>query len=94
GQGNARNQNGNAINDNIRGDVRNVIENNDRRGCTYKEFLPCSPKEYDWKGGVVVYTRWIKKMESVQDMNGCGNNQKVKYSVGSFVGKALTLWNS
>ncbi|GKA46749.1 hypothetical protein Tco_0739632 [Tanacetum coccineum] len=32
-QGNCRNQNGDAVNDNIRGDVRNVIENNDRRGC-------------------------------------------------------------
>nr|GEX98510.1 putative reverse transcriptase domain-containing protein [Tanacetum cinerariifolium] len=39
GQGNGRNQNDNAINDNIRGDVS--------RGCTYKEFLACNPKEYD-----------------------------------------------
>ncbi|GKD09608.1 hypothetical protein Tco_1189293 [Tanacetum coccineum] len=31
--GNGRNQNGDAVNDNIQGDVRNVIENNDRRGC-------------------------------------------------------------
>ncbi|GJY13004.1 hypothetical protein Tco_0382313 [Tanacetum coccineum] len=86
GQRNGRNQNGDAINDNIRGDVRNVIENNDRRGCTYKEFLACNPKEYDGKGGAVVYTRWIEKMESVQDMSGCGDNQKVKYTAGSFVG--------
>ncbi|GJZ69618.1 hypothetical protein Tco_0633168 [Tanacetum coccineum] len=70
GQGNGRNQNGDAINDNIRGDVRNVIENNDRRGCTYKDFLAYNPKEYDGKGGVVVYTRWIEKIESVQDMSG------------------------
>ncbi|GJR81577.1 hypothetical protein Tco_0152362 [Tanacetum coccineum] len=42
--GNGRNQNGDAVNDNIRGDVRNVIENNDRRGFTYKEFLACNPK--------------------------------------------------
>ncbi|GJT21241.1 hypothetical protein Tco_0891178 [Tanacetum coccineum] len=47
------------------GDIRNVIENNDRRGCTYKEFLACNPKEYDGKGGDVVYTRWIEKIESV-----------------------------
>nr|GEX64375.1 hypothetical protein [Tanacetum cinerariifolium] len=51
GQGNGRNQNGDAINDNIRSDLRNVIENNDCRGCTYKEFLACNPKEYDGKGG-------------------------------------------
>ncbi|GJU23370.1 hypothetical protein Tco_1156712 [Tanacetum coccineum] len=46
-QGNNRNQNGDAVNDDIQGDVRNVIVNNDRRGCTFKEFLACNPKEYD-----------------------------------------------
>ncbi|GJW19893.1 putative reverse transcriptase domain-containing protein, partial [Tanacetum coccineum] len=94
GQGNGRNQNGNAVNDNIRGDVRNVNENNDRRGWTYKEFLTCNPKEYDEKGGAVVYTYWNKKMDSVQDISGYGDNQKVKYTASSFVGKALTWWNS
>ncbi|GKE67587.1 hypothetical protein Tco_1521748 [Tanacetum coccineum] len=66
----------NIVNDNIQGDVRNVIMNNDGRGCTYKEFLACNPKEYDGKGGAIVYTRWIEKMESIQDMSGCGDNQK------------------
>ncbi|GJR78286.1 putative reverse transcriptase domain-containing protein [Tanacetum coccineum] len=33
-------------------------------------------------------------MESVQDMSGCSIDQKVKYTPGSFVGKALTWWNS
>nr|GFA24126.1 reverse transcriptase domain-containing protein [Tanacetum cinerariifolium] len=70
GQGNCRNQNGNAVNDNIRGDVS--------RGCTYKEFLACNPNEYDGKGGAIVYTCWIEKMESVQDMSGCRDSQKVK----------------
>ncbi|GJX63979.1 putative reverse transcriptase domain-containing protein [Tanacetum coccineum] len=63
GQGIGRNPNGDAVNDNIRGDVS--------RGCTYKEFLACNPKEYDGKGGAIVYTRWIEKMESVQDMSVC-----------------------
>ncbi|GJZ41678.1 hypothetical protein Tco_0588564, partial [Tanacetum coccineum] len=94
GKGIGRNQNGDAINDNIRGDVGNVLENNDRRGYTYKEFLACNPKEYDGKGGAIVYTRWIKKMKSVQDMSGCRDSQKVKYTAGSFFGKAFTWWNS
>ncbi|GKB56729.1 hypothetical protein Tco_0912915 [Tanacetum coccineum] len=54
-------------------------------GCSYKEFMACNPKDYDGKGGVIVYTRWIEKMESVQDMSGCGENQKVKYIAGSFI---------
>ncbi|GJU39324.1 putative reverse transcriptase domain-containing protein [Tanacetum coccineum] len=58
-QGNGRNQNGDVVNDNIQGDVRNAIENKD-----------------------------------LQDMSGCRDNQKVKYTVRSFVGKALTWWNS
>ncbi|GKC40093.1 reverse transcriptase domain-containing protein [Tanacetum coccineum] len=86
GQGNGRNQNDDAANDNIRGDVS--------RGCTNKEFLACNPKEYDGKGRAIVYTNWIEKMESVQDISGCRDNQKVKYTAGSFVGKALTWWNS
>nr|GEV08138.1 reverse transcriptase domain-containing protein [Tanacetum cinerariifolium] len=40
-------------------------------GCSYKEFLACNPKEYDDKGGVVVLTHWIEKMDSVHDMSGC-----------------------
>ncbi|GJR74063.1 hypothetical protein Tco_0086428, partial [Tanacetum coccineum] len=86
GQGNVRNQNGDAVNDNIRGDVS--------RGWTYKEFLACNPKEYDGKGGAIVYKRWIEKMDSVQDMSGYRDSQKVKYTAGSFVDKALTWWNS
>ncbi|GJY12508.1 putative reverse transcriptase domain-containing protein [Tanacetum coccineum] len=48
----------------------------------------------DQGGRVLCFTRWIEKMESVQDMSGCSINQKVKYSANSFVGKALTWWNS
>nr|GEU35274.1 putative reverse transcriptase domain-containing protein [Tanacetum cinerariifolium] len=83
-------QGNNQGNDNIQGNVGNVTMNNNRVGCTYKEFLACNPKEYDGKGGVVVYTCWIEKMESFQDMSGCGDNQKVNYTAGSFIGKALT----
>ncbi|GJY06079.1 putative reverse transcriptase domain-containing protein [Tanacetum coccineum] len=89
-----RNQNGNVVNENVQENVRNVIVNGNRVGCSYKEFLACNPKEYDGTGGVVVLTSWIEKMESVHDMSGCSIDQKVKYTAGSFVGKALTWWNS
>ncbi|GKF76487.1 hypothetical protein Tco_0228957 [Tanacetum coccineum] len=93
-QGNVRNQNGNVVNENVQGNVGNMIVNGNRVGCLYKEFLACNPKEYDGKGGVVVLTRWVEKMESVHDMSGCSVDQKVKYTADSFVGKALTWWNS
>ncbi|GJT40452.1 putative reverse transcriptase domain-containing protein [Tanacetum coccineum] len=101
-RGNVGNQNGNMVNENVQENVGNVIVNGNWVGYSYKEFLACNPKEYDGKGGDVVLTRWIEKMENVQDMSGCSNDQKVKYTAGSFVGKALThemqkleyeLWN-
>ncbi|GKA72095.1 putative reverse transcriptase domain-containing protein [Tanacetum coccineum] len=58
------------------------------------EFLACNPKECDGKGGDVVLTRWIEKIESVYDMSGCSIDKKVKYTASSYVGKALTWWNS
>ncbi|GJS03572.1 putative reverse transcriptase domain-containing protein [Tanacetum coccineum] len=93
-QGNVGNQNGNVVNENVQENVRNMLVNGNRVGCSYKEFLSCNPKEYDGKRGVVVLTRWIKKMENVQDMSGCSVDQKVKYIAGLFMGKALTWWNS
>ncbi|GJS38473.1 hypothetical protein Tco_0563516 [Tanacetum coccineum] len=53
-RGNVGNQNGNVVNENVQENVRNVIVNDNRVGCSYKEFLACNPKEYDGKGGVVV----------------------------------------
>ncbi|GKE32801.1 putative reverse transcriptase domain-containing protein [Tanacetum coccineum] len=84
-QGNVGNQNGNVVNDNVQENVRNVLVNGNRVGYSYKEFLACNPKEYDGEGGTIVLTRWIEKMESVQDMSGCSIDQKVKYTAGSFV---------
>ncbi|GJX16289.1 putative reverse transcriptase domain-containing protein [Tanacetum coccineum] len=102
-RGNVGNKNGNVVNENVVENVRNVLVNGNQVGCSYKEFLTCNPKEYDGKGGAVVLTHWIEKMVSVHDMSACSIDQKVKYTAGSFMGKALTchemqklkfeLWN-
>ncbi|GKD22979.1 hypothetical protein Tco_1224682, partial [Tanacetum coccineum] len=87
---------------NVGENVGNVLVNGNWVSCSYKEFLACILKEYDSMGGAVVLTHWIEKMENVQDMSSCSNDQKVKYTAGSFVDKALThemqklefeLWN-
>ncbi|GKD46084.1 putative reverse transcriptase domain-containing protein [Tanacetum coccineum] len=75
----------------LRENIGNVIVNGNQVGCSYKEFLACNPKEYDGKGGVVVLTQWIEKMESVQDMSRCSIDQKVKYTAGSIL--ETELWN-
>ncbi|GKB99831.1 hypothetical protein Tco_0985968 [Tanacetum coccineum] len=84
-QGNDGNQNGNIVNKNVLENVKNVLVNGNLVGCSYKEFLACNPKEYDGKGGAVVLTRRIEKMENVQDMSGCSFDQKVKYTTGSLM---------
>nr|GEX49749.1 retrovirus-related Pol polyprotein from transposon 17.6 [Tanacetum cinerariifolium]GEX73153.1 retrovirus-related Pol polyprotein from transposon 17.6 [Tanacetum cinerariifolium] len=84
-QRNVGNQNGNVVNENVQESVRNVLVNGKRVGCSYKEFLACNHKEYDGKGGAVVLTRWIKKIEFMHDMSGCSIDQKVKHTAGSFV---------
>ncbi|GJY46916.1 hypothetical protein Tco_0435979 [Tanacetum coccineum] len=53
GQGNGRNQNGDVVDDNIRGDVS--------RGCTYKEFLAYNPMELS-RGGTLKSTHKVEKM--------------------------------
>ncbi|GJR98480.1 hypothetical protein Tco_0270654 [Tanacetum coccineum] len=93
-RGNIGNQNGNVVNENVQENMGNVLVNGNWVGCLYKEFLACNPKEYNGKGGAIVLIHWIKKMENIQDMSSCSNDQKVKYTTGSFVGKALTWWNS
>ncbi|GJU12094.1 putative reverse transcriptase domain-containing protein, partial [Tanacetum coccineum] len=62
-RGNVGNRNGNVVNENVQANIGNVIVNGNRVGCSYKELLACNPKEYDGKGGVVVLTRWIEKMD-------------------------------
>ena len=63
-------------------------------GYTYKEFAACKSKEFDGKGGAVALTRWIEKMESVMDISGCNEGQKVKYAASSLINKALNWWNT
>nr|GEY35222.1 retrovirus-related Pol polyprotein from transposon TNT 1-94 [Tanacetum cinerariifolium] len=69
--------------------VRNVLVNDNQVGCLYKEFLACKPKEYDGKGGDVVITRWIKKIENVQDMSGCSIDQKICGMVAAMKPKTM-----
>ncbi|GJW15098.1 putative reverse transcriptase domain-containing protein [Tanacetum coccineum] len=57
--------------------------NSGNNGCTFKAFQSCNPKEYDGKGGAIVLTRWIEKMENVIDNSRYAEIQKVKYAASS-----------
>nr|GEY03128.1 reverse transcriptase domain-containing protein [Tanacetum cinerariifolium] len=69
----------------------NGIGNN---GCTYKGFVACGPQDFDETGCAVALTRWIEKIESMIDNSRCLANKRVKYAASSFIGKALTWWNT
>ncbi|GKC13725.1 putative reverse transcriptase domain-containing protein, partial [Tanacetum coccineum] len=90
-QGNIVNQNGNVVIENVQENVRNVIANGNRVGCSYKEFLACNPKEYDGKGGFNVVESQIatakpesavKKRElmgePIKDKNGRDDNKRTR----------------
>ena len=83
-------KNGNMVDENVQSNDRNALVDNNRVGCSYKKFLACNSKEYDGKGGVVVYTRWVEKMELVQNMSGCGNDKKWSTLMVHLFGKDLT----
>ncbi|GKB85126.1 hypothetical protein Tco_0957398 [Tanacetum coccineum] len=89
---NVNNANANGGNEN--GGNGNGENDGNNKGCTYKEFLACKPRDFDGKGGAIALTRWTEKMESVMDISGCGNKQKVKYAASSLINKALTWWNT
>nr|GEX49394.1 reverse transcriptase domain-containing protein [Tanacetum cinerariifolium] len=93
-QGINRSRNDNADDNSIHEDVRIFNASNDWNGCLYKEFMAWKLKEFDGKGGAIAYTCWVEKIEAIQDINGCGDKQKVKYSTSLLIGKALTWWNT
>ena len=95
--------NGGSGNNNTNGGVGNVNNGDgdgdanhagNGKGCTYKEFLACKPRDFDGKGDVLALTRWVEKMESIIDISNCADNQRVKYATSSLINKALTWWNT
>ncbi|GJQ90472.1 putative reverse transcriptase domain-containing protein [Tanacetum coccineum] len=64
-----------------------------KRICDFSH-ITCGPRDFDRTGGAVALTRWIENMESMIDNNRCLANQRVKYAASSFIGKALTWWNT
>ncbi|GJT26491.1 hypothetical protein Tco_0906766 [Tanacetum coccineum] len=64
------------------------------RECTYKDFLNCQPLTFKGTEGVVVLSQWFEKMESVFHISNCAVESQVKFATYTFIGNALTWWNS
>ncbi|GJW06912.1 putative reverse transcriptase domain-containing protein [Tanacetum coccineum] len=63
------------------------------RPCFYTDFMKCQPLNFKGTEGVVSLTRWIEKMESVFNINGCAIENQVKFATCTLLGAALTWWN-
>ncbi|GJR45573.1 putative reverse transcriptase domain-containing protein [Tanacetum coccineum] len=71
-----------------RGTVRTPLE------CTYKNFLNCKPLSFKGTERVVVLSQWFEKIESVFHISNCAVENHVKFATCTFLGNALTWWNS
>ncbi|GJX10564.1 putative reverse transcriptase domain-containing protein [Tanacetum coccineum] len=75
----------------LHGDNRRNVQT--ARPCFYADFIKCQPLNFKGTEGVVGLTRWIEKMESVFNINGCAIENQVKFSTCILLGAALTWWN-
>ncbi|GJR88193.1 putative reverse transcriptase domain-containing protein [Tanacetum coccineum] len=82
------------------GDNRGNVQT--ARPCFYADFMKCQPLNFKGTEGVVRFTRWIEKMESVFNISGCAiENQEVlkkkmtdKYCPQGEIKKLeIELWN-
>ncbi|GJZ28394.1 putative reverse transcriptase domain-containing protein [Tanacetum coccineum] len=64
------------------------------RECTYKDFLNYQSLTFKGTEGVVVLAQWFEKIESVFHISNCAVENQVKFSTCTFLGNALTWWNS
>ncbi|GJS55972.1 putative reverse transcriptase domain-containing protein [Tanacetum coccineum] len=74
--------------------TRNIGTVRALRECTYKDFLNCKPLSFKGTEGVVVLSQWFEKMESVFHISNCAVENQVKFATCTFLGNALTWWNS
>ncbi|GKA34683.1 putative reverse transcriptase domain-containing protein, partial [Tanacetum coccineum] len=67
---------------------------NTTRECTYIDFLKCQPLNFKGIEGVVGLTQWLEKMEYVFHISNCTVACQIKFATCTFLGNALTWWNS
>ncbi|GKF36970.1 hypothetical protein Tco_0113728 [Tanacetum coccineum] len=62
-------------------------------GCSYKTFMNGKPHSFKGTKGVVGLKRWFEKMGQVFEICKCVEDDKVKFAMCTFEGRALTWWN-
>ncbi|KAL7614335.1 hypothetical protein Lser_V15G05514 [Lactuca serriola] len=64
-----------------------------RKEGSNKNFMNTKPTSFDGTGGVISFTRWFEKIESIFEICACSESDKVKFVACTFLDKALTWWN-
>ncbi|GJY47827.1 putative reverse transcriptase domain-containing protein [Tanacetum coccineum] len=64
------------------------------RECTYPDFMKCKPLYFKGTKGVVELTQWFERMETVFRISNCSVENQIKFYTCTFLGSALTWWNS
>ncbi|KAJ0876256.1 putative nucleotidyltransferase, Ribonuclease H [Helianthus annuus] len=64
------------------------------KGCTYKYFVSCKPREFTGEKGAVDCMTWLDEIETVVDISGCAKRDMVKFASQSFKGEALAWWGA
>ncbi|GJT12442.1 putative reverse transcriptase domain-containing protein [Tanacetum coccineum] len=59
-------------------------------GCLYKTFMNGKPHSFKGTEGVVGLKHWFKKIEQVFEICKCAEDDKVKFAMCTFKGRALT----
>ncbi|KAI3667585.1 hypothetical protein L6452_42651 [Arctium lappa] len=63
------------------------------KGCTYKTFLGCHPKEFAGSDNPVACMYWLKEVEMAFESSECDPSQRVKFASQLLWGEALIWWN-
>nr|GEU64765.1 hypothetical protein [Tanacetum cinerariifolium] len=76
--------------------ARGVVGGNVARevhGCTYQSFLNYNTHTFSETKGVVVFSRWFEKLESVFQISNYADENRVKFATCTLQGRILTWWN-
>nr|GFA94635.1 hypothetical protein [Tanacetum cinerariifolium] len=61
--------------------------------CTYETFIKCDPLPFNGTKGAVGLYQWFEKPESVFQISECKEKDRVKFSMATLRGRALTWLN-
>ncbi|KAI3747026.1 hypothetical protein L6452_09468 [Arctium lappa] len=63
------------------------------KGCTYKTFLGCHPKEFAGSDNPIACMYWLKEVEMAFESSECDPSQRVKFASQLLRGEDLIWWN-